>query len=594
MSELKTRLVVDAGHPAVRIEVLDAEYRVRVKGYGRIDEELPTGFYTIQYKAADAMEERNIALRPNEPLTVYDPPDLPFASAAPLTFTSTSHEYHQHNAQRLSRSQPLERGSGSQIFVFVRDIDPGGSTHPAKGLSLHALDGGLIVQFDEVIEASRGTTEARWGGRNIAVDPGFYRLRLRLSRGKAIEMMVPACSGWQSQVFLLRQGGESEIKGKTVLDLTNASQLMARPNEGFDPWDYASMQKNVQPEAAGEDLRLLDLARQALAMGYRGIRASDLNAMLWGKWEDPLLGILGLHLLLRQPEPDLEFADNVLQRLRGSILRSFRHPDIDALALDVARRRGTPIEMPPFETPPMLRQSWNILVDATAKRPGLILPGSLAFQIADRLWGTGAWLIWQVPLEEPVQRPDAGWAESFTGTNLNLSQSRIKEFNDRVIIDNVTVYKYGASKTAQQPQVSGDEDLIFQAPPPPAPAPEPEKPEPTGQEHVEPPATEISVDLADFDAVRHAIENMLFEAKELTDQAELEKLARKAKFTEIEYALLLQFRGQFASRQRKFETQKDPMALENLVLQFGIPAEMIQKEMADLYVKLLALLPPPK
>jgi hypothetical protein len=136
--------------------------------------------------------------------------------------------------------------------------------------------------------------------------------------------------------------------------------------------------------------------------------------------------------------------------------------------------------------------------------------------------------------------------------------------------------------------------LIFQAPPPPAPAPEPEKPEPTGQEHVEPPATEISVDLADFDAVRHAIENMLFEAKELTDQAELEKLARKAKFTEIEYALLLQFRGQFASRQRKFETQKDPMALENLVLQFGIPAEMIQKEMADLYVKLLALLPPPK
>jgi hypothetical protein len=573
----------------VRIEVLDAEYRLQAKGYGRIDEELPTGYYTIQYKAADATEERNIALRPNEPVTILDPPDLPFTSAAPINYTSTSHEYHQYNAQRLSRAEPLERGDGSQVFVFVRDVDPGGATHPAKGLSLHALDGELIVQFDEVIEASRGSSEARWGGRNIAVDPGFYRLRLTLRKGKAVEMIVPACPYWQSQVFLLRQGGESEVAGRTILDLPNAAHLMARPHAGFDPWEYVSLQKNIQPDIAGEDLRLIELARQALALGYRGIRSQDLQAMLWGKWEDPLLGILGLHLLLRQPEVDLDFASSVFERLRGLILAEFRHPDIDALALEIARRRGVTIEMAPFTVPPMLRQSWTILVEATAGRPELIPSGSFLFQISGRLWGSSAWMIWEAPPEEPVHKPEAGWVENLTGLRPSASQATIVEFDDRVVIGGVTLYKTGGPNVAQQVQSKDDLqiDKAFEsAPPPPAPSPAPEE-----QETAELPETEISVDLADFVAVRGAIEQMLLSADELSDPAAFEKLARKARFTELEYALLLQFRGQFASRQRKMASQVELMSLESLVLQFGVPAEVIQTAMAGLYVKLLTLLP---
>ena len=550
MSELKTHLVVDAGHPAVRIEVLDAEYRVQARGYGRIEEDLPTGYYTIQYKAADATEERNIALRPDQPVTLTDPPDLPFSSAAPIEYTSTSHEYHQHNAQRLSRAQPLKRGDGSQVFVFVRDVDPGGATHPAKGLSLHALDGELIVQFDEVIEASRGSSEARWGGLNIAVDPGFYRLRLMLRKGKAVEMIVPAGPSWQSQVFLLRQGGESEVAGKAILDLPNATHLMARPHEGFDPWEYVSMQKNVQPDIAGEDLRLIELARQALAQGYRGIHSRDLHAMLWGKWEDPLLGILGLHLLLRQPESDLDFASSVLERLRGLILSGFRHPDIDALALEIARRRGLTIEMPPITAPPMLRQSWNILVEATAGRPDLIPSGSLSFQIAGLLWGASAWLIWEAPPEEP----------------------------SRVVRE----------LEAAPPPPTGP------TPPPPTssvPPPAPPIKAPDDKEQPEPGVTETAADLADFTSVRQAIELLLLTSGLISDPAGFEKLIHKAKFTEIEYALLLQFRSQFTFRQRKMASQEDTLALESLILQFGVPSEVIQTAMAGLYGKLLALLP---
>lgn len=591
MSELTTHLIVDAGHPAVRIEVLDAGYRVRASGYGRIEQDLPTGFYTIQYKAAEAVQERDITLRPNEPLTIDEPPDLPFASAAPLEFTSTSHEYHQDHAHRLSRATPLERGSGSRLFVFVRDLEPGGLTHPAKGLSLHRLDGETVVLFDEVIESSKSKDQARWGGRNLAVDAGFYRLRLALPEEKAIEMIVPACPEWQSQVFLLRQGGESEVSGKAVLDLPNAAQLMARPGDGFNPRTTTSQQRRIDPVMAGEDLRLVELARMALGRGSRGITADDLSAMLHGKWEDPLLGILGAHLLLQQTEPDLNLADHVVDRMRGQILSGFRHPDIDAIALEIARRRGEQIAMPPFEAPPMLRRSWNYLVQATAEWPELIPSGSLAFQIANRLWGTSAWLIWEAPPQAPARKPTGepaeSWLESISMPSPSKTQAGIMELDDRVIIGGVTLYKRGVSRGAKgEPETMRGMKGF-------APEPEVERGgvESTGKAPPGQPQTETSVDLADFKAVRVALEDLLLRWQDFFVKMGVDKLVRKAQLTGTEYALLVQFLGQQASSQRDYVTPTEPLTLENLVVQLRVPAEIIQAALASLYAKLLALLP---
>lgn len=590
MSEPRTtQLIVDAGHPAVRIEVLDADYRVRASGYGRIQSELPTGFYTVQYKAVEAMEQREIALRPDQPLTLDEPPELAFASAAPLTHTAAADKTHQENAQRLSRAEPLALGQGSGLFVFVRDVAPGGRAHPAKGLSLHRLNGERLALFDEVFESGGGRNQARWGGRNLALDLGLYRLRLSLGRGRAVEMIAPACPGWQSQVFLLRQavGGA----GSPLLDFNNATQLMARPGEGFDPWRSPSVEKRLPSYMAGEDLRLIELARQALARGYRGIQAKDLHDMLWGKWEDPLLGILGLHLLLRQEKPDLDLAETVIGRLRGPILNEFRHPDVEILALEAARRRGRTPEAAPFAAPPMLRASWNYLVQATAERPDLIQPGSLASQIADRLWGASAWLIWLAPPEAPPPKEEASWVESYVQGLSPSAQSQIEEFDDRVIIGGVTLFKAGYTPEAQYGQKRGareeagaEEELAPQTLepkeliPPPQPAPPPE----------------AGVDMSDFGALREAIIALLAGWEASTPEPDLGWLTRKAKLTETEYALLVQFQAALPSRQSKFKASRQPPTLEELVLRLGAPAEMLQSATASLYAKLLLALSPAK
>jgi hypothetical protein len=605
MSEITTHLIVDAGHPAVRIEVLDSGYRLRASGYGRIEGDLPTGFYTVQYKAADAIQSLDFSLRPGEPLTLSESPDLPFSSAAPLELTSTSHEYHQSHAQRLSTSTPLELGSGSQVFVFVRDVERGGRTHPAKDLSLHRLNGEPVVQFDEVIESSRSRDEARWGGCNIAVDPGYYRLRLALPKGKAIEMILPASPGWQSQVFLLRQGGESAVGGRPVLDLANATQMMARPGLGFNPWNYQSTQKRLHSLEAGEDLRLVELARQALARGYRGIGSSDLDAMLRGKWEDPLLGIMGLHLLLQLPEPDLSTADEVLGRLRGSILHDFHHPDIDAIALEIARLRGQEPDLGPIEAPPMLRQSWNILVRASAEQPGLIPPDALAFQVADRLWGASAWLIWEAPSEAAISQPETSWMESYIQSSRPEIQDSIVELDDRVIISGVTLYKRDASReTEAMPQVEpesaraalgttrAEPETTNAEPETEGAEPEAEnkEPAPAPAEQAQAAPPETSVDLADFTAVQTALIELLPKWEQLAEKKGPAKLIKQAQLSDTEYALLVQLQGARNTQQYSFITSRDPVSFENLVRQLGIPAEMVREAQNKLYGKLLVTL----
>jgi len=77
------------------------------------------------------------------------------------------------------------------------------------------------------------------------------------------------------------------------------------------------------------------------------------------------------------------------------------HPDV--IALDVFLDNlsiNVPVYQAPgyqtvYQAPPMLRSSWNILIDASAARPEIVRAGSLASYVGDRIWGDGTWLVWQ-------------------------------------------------------------------------------------------------------------------------------------------------------------------------------------------------------
>jgi hypothetical protein len=608
-----SRLEIDAGHPAVRIEVLDAGYQVRAKGYGRLDADLPTGFYNVRYFAADAMVEQPITLRPHEPLSLTDQPDLRFSSAAPMELTSTSHEYQQAHAKRLSAEQPLQMGSGAQLFLFIRDLDPGGSRRPAQGLTLHRADGALVLRANRVVEVCKDASAACWAGRNIELDPGVYRLRLALQRRRAVEMSVVACPGWQTQVFLLRQPGEAGER--PTLDLLDATQLMAEPWKGYEPWQGVK-QGRLNPAEAGEDLRLAELARRALGRGWELISTEDLGALLDGKWFDPLLGIFGLHLLLMRPEPDLDLADRVVGRIRQEILNSFRHPDVEALAVELALRRGIPIDVPPVAAPPMLRRSWEMLVRATANAPSLIAPGSLSSRIADRLWGSGAWLAWEVPPEPRRRKRRDDSAPPAIAPAPPVQQPRIEERADRVLIGGVTVFKRGVRRVStravdEEPDenvtvgfaLTGGEEPTRLSAPGESPATLSEQ-APLQSILQNPSIAGVIRDLAgtpelrqeqlatvDYTALRTAVESILPELERQLAQRGLEQIAGQAGLDAVEAILLSQFEGVRRSQQRgQHAPTRDPLALDTLVDQLGLPANRIHSAIGGLFVKLLRVL----
>ena len=56
----------------------------------------------------------------------------------------------------------------------------------------------------------------------------------------------------------------------------------------------------------------------------------------------------------------------------------------------------------------MLRRSWDIVVNTSIKRPGIVPLGSFASSIADRLWGNDLWLTWMNPAGAPLAGASGG------------------------------------------------------------------------------------------------------------------------------------------------------------------------------------------
>jgi hypothetical protein len=296
-------------------------------------------------------------------------------------------------------------GQGSSLFIFARVWTAAGRqtsaypTHPASGLSLVTIDDGDPAG-QELVDLERGSVadlaQDAWAACNIRLTPGAYRLRLRVPGSETIEQTVVASPDWQTQVFLLQRhydasageslresaGAEPGARPTGVRpDLTGASVVMAR--DGFAKNSIAT--------------RHAELARLGL-IGRRRVVPREVREILRDKYDNPMLGIFGAHLLLMEPNPDRDLLGIVVSNLRGMI---GPHPDVEAIAL--ALDPGRP---QPFRVPPMLRQSWSQIVQATARRPELIPSDSFTNAVADRMVREDPWLVWRSPTEPIVESDD--------------------------------------------------------------------------------------------------------------------------------------------------------------------------------------------
>jgi len=394
----KIKLVIDAGDPNTEIEILDANIDpVPLKeNLSEVEVELNPGLYTVNFRAGDAVTEKDVILRPGSATQYVNlkPEEAPrFKSAAPLQRTSSSREVDQALAESLSRSEPVMpegHEGGSHLLLFVRDPRGGEGRHVGNGLDLRDRFGNQLVDF---ASSGRHVIEQRQSGIHVSLNPGSYCLGLELGNGIRLEQVITTAEGWQTQIFLtvdeFGSGGDNLLPS-----LWDMSVLFSRAYQGF--------------EADSPDARYTELALLALE-GTNSVPAATSSAMFHGKFENPMLGILALHLHLRRkkinPDLVLQVLDNLFH-LIGPV------PDIVALAyacyarLDEDHRPAFLTDFlaanTPLDTPPMLRASWRCLVEASHERPDIIRSGSLADEISGCLVASGAWLVWRGDLTAPT------------------------------------------------------------------------------------------------------------------------------------------------------------------------------------------------
>lgn len=358
-------LRVTAGNPFIEVFLVDHAFALVARSIGELEARVTPGVYTVKVRLGDAMAERLVVV--DEDMSVDMSSELTVVSAAPISGTSRTHEYHMDTARTESEEVALTAGTGSAIFLMSRSWS---APEVARGtpaeMSLRRPDATIVATLHSV-SMEIGPDPAR--GVTIQVDPGPYVLRwYNYDTGVVVEQAVYAVADWQTQVFLLR---EPDVERGA-----NYSVSMLMTMSGFYP--ESSMARTVEA------------ARSALA-GERKVASTPISELLLGKFNNPMLGLFGAHLMLLAHEAELNTAaeerrglskkrlhapvefsqeqfDEVVHNLAG--LLGPDHPDVVALTTRTSDHQLPALA--PVTMPPLLWRSWLLLIDASQDHPPLV------------------------------------------------------------------------------------------------------------------------------------------------------------------------------------------------------------------------------
>ena len=386
---------------AIRLTLRDAANKTvfdgKVPNLRRL--KLGPGAYRLRTELDHATFETPIRL--DAPLTVSISEQLPSApelySAAPLEKSPTSHEYYTQPSMRWSHEPtrpPLGQGEDASLLVFVRAVDKkkqDPSSNLTRGLVLLDREEKQISDFAP--SETQRDNRFGWMAFHAAVPEGTYYLRFagEASEGPALparELPVQLCPEWQTQVFLM-------YRGAPLLETTKI--FFARPDAGFRPY-------SAETEAA-------DVALNGLQNNHDLLTEGALNLLLKGKFENPMLGLVGAHVLIQRQralenrialdgrKPTSQQAKQLQERRQqiSVVLRNLNKllpssPDVAALNL-----LTTPSDAPctvQIDAPPMLRPGLLAVMNEAATRPDVLKPGSPIPAIAPRVYADTAWSTW--------------------------------------------------------------------------------------------------------------------------------------------------------------------------------------------------------
>ncbi len=369
--------------PGVELRVYDSALKLLGQARQRLVQQVPPGLYQVEYRAGTTVEQKLVSLRDGKPFTKEDWL-VPFATPVPVEGTSTSREAYRGAVDELfaaaKSASPGPSLPRSGFLFLLRNMDNAAGTDAPTtadriaGYSL--LDQNLQPIADLAKEAVVNTAD-HWLGWCKLLPPGNYVLQRQGTGDGLLRQPVTLSQDWITAVFVPNLATEAAPQLSSI--------QMFRPDRNWlamdEPWEQL--------------MRVSEQALAGLRRGYPELKPDEIRSLLQGKFDNPMLGLLGAHCMLLAPPVDEAVFAEVLGNLDNLIPG---HPDLIALHL-AARRLNIPLPAAPApeqaQWPPMLAASYRELLASDRQAGGAIVPNSQAEAAAPALVASGPWTTWR-------------------------------------------------------------------------------------------------------------------------------------------------------------------------------------------------------
>lgn len=398
---------ITAAHPVggsdsdANIKIFDGHGALRKSGQGSVVTTLPKGLYTVRVERFGEMNEEVIVHREKTDRKV-EPPRR--NSAMPMSDTWHTHEFISVPASEYSTKSTFEQSGTSSdwprlmIMVRMNGDDPNSTELGNLELCLYDESGVEITDFRS------GQTYPDQPGAFVIysalLKAGNYILASR--RGERTQILpISLYPRWDNFVFVPFQRRPR---------LSRSSIKMVKHDEGYDPDDELSARIDAALLGFGSRLDLLN--------------PGDRNAAIYGKFQHPLLGLIGAHahFLGKDKKEKLErqMFRNLWRLMPGSpdvialLLMSLERDDgamprsMAELDREAKEAFGEKIgKLLPLKFPPMLNSALQAIMRATNELPELVSEESWLEAAGNSSFGSGVWALWDQPTYSDPAREEA-------------------------------------------------------------------------------------------------------------------------------------------------------------------------------------------
>lgn len=337
------------------MELIDASLSLLQSGVGTIEADLEPGVYKIRISGGGDSREEFLVVEAGTAARDVRAPTLELQSAMPVSSDVRTIEQQALLSAALEQSVYTEHlGTGAMLVLCLRATGDEWTVN-FPHFRLRRVDGTLLVDTSN----QPGLEGRRFEGIQVLalnLAPGAYLLCHEPIDGIHTALPVNAVRQWRSEYFIgVDFPYRSEASGMAgVPDLAGTCITMHRMGSAAN--------------LGGRELRVAELARSSLIAGKPAVSQDELATLLYGKFDNPILGLLAAQLLLMQGGPDVSKLSLLCDHLEHMLQAEF--PDVIALRLWLHKHpTKSPYPARVSRKPslhkiasPLLRRNWDILV----------------------------------------------------------------------------------------------------------------------------------------------------------------------------------------------------------------------------------------